>query len=446
MIENQYIDLFNQYRKTIDEKSSSILNKYREQAFDAFKNQGFPDKKLEDFQYSDIVSKFSPDFGLNINQFVPNINPYVAFKCNIDNLSTNLYFLINDSFWHKNQPDVVYPKGVFVGSLKQFAEEQPEICEKYYSKIADVNRNGIVAYNSMFAQDGFVVYVPDNTIVEQPIQLINILMSNVDFQVNRRILLIAGKNAQFKLLTCDHTVDDVKFVATQVTEIFADENSHVDFYELEETSEKTTRLASTFIHEEKSASVLTNNVTLSCGFTRNNYYLKLNGEYADGNVLGVVIAGKEQHVDNFVFVEHAKPNCHSNQLFKYVLQNDSVGVFCGRILVAKDAQKTMAYQSNNNLCSSPTAKMYSKPQLEIYADDVKCSHGLTTGQLDEEALFYMRSRGIPEDDAKLMLMQAFTSGVLELIRLDVLKKRLYELVEKRFKGEEAHCGGCNVCK
>lgn len=446
MVETQYIDLFTRYQKAINDNSSEVLNKQRAKAFEAFQKQGFPTKKLEDYQNSDIAERFNGEYGLNINQLVPNINPYIAFKCNVQNLSTNLYFLLNDSFCNNFLPEVSYSKGVFVGSLKAFSEQHPDICSKYYGQIADIEANGVVAYNTMFAQDGFVVYVPDNVVVEQPIQLINILMSNVDFQVNRRILLIAGKNAQFKLLSCDHAIDNSKFLATQVTEIYADENAHIDFYELEETSDKTSRIASTFIKEERSANVLVSNITLNCGFTRNNYYLKLQGEYSEGHVSGLVISGKEQHVDSFVFVDHAKPHCLSNQLFKYVLQDNSIGAFCGRILVEQDAQKTLAYQSNNNLCSSPTAKMYSKPQLEIYADDVKCSHGLTTGQLDEEALFYLRSRGISKEEARLMLMQAFTSGVIDLVRLDVLKERLYELVEKRFKGEQARCGDCAVCK
>lgn len=446
MIETQYIDLFVEHRETIDSKSADILNKQRDKALESFKKQGFPNAGQEDYLQSDLAQKFVPDYGLNLYQFIPEINPYIAFKCNVPDLSTNLYFLMNDSFYQKMKPEVIYPEGVFVGSLKAFAEEHPTICEKYYAKVANIGSNGVVAFNTMFAQDGFVIYVPDNTVIEQPIQLINILMSNADFLVNRRLLLIAGKNTQFKVLACDHAVDKSTFLVTQVTEIFADENAHIDFYELEETSDNTTRIASTFIHQEKSANVLTNNITLHCGYTRNNYYLKLNGENADGNVSGVVIADKKQHVDNFVYVDHAKPHCHSNQLFKYVLQDESVGVFCGRILVEPDAQKTLAYQSNNNLLSSADARMYSKPQLEIYADDVKCSHGLTTGQLDEDALFYLRSRGISEAEARLMLMQAFTSGVLDLIRLDVLKERLYELIEKRFKGEEARCGDCAVCK
>lgn len=446
MIEKQYIDLFTQNRKLIDSKSAKIINDRRDAAFASFQNLGFPDKSEEDTQYSDIAKQFEPDFGLNLNRMAISVNPYTAYKCNVPELSTNLYFLLNDVLCKDYQPELAYPKSVFVGSLKDFAEQQPEVCAQYYDKITEPEKNGVVAFNTMFAQDGFVVYIPDNTVVEQPIQLINILTGNIDYLVNRRILIIAGKNSQVKVLTCDHAVTESKFLATQVAEIYADENAHVDFYELEENSNKVTRLASTFVMQGKSASVLANNITINCGFTRNSYNVKLNGENAEAYVAGIVIAGKEQHVDNFVFMDHLKPHCTSTQLFKYVLQEQSTGVFCGRIKVEKDAQKTMAYQTNNNLCASSDARMYSKPQLEIYADDVKCSHGLTTGQLDEEALFYLRARGIQKEDAKLLLMQAFTNEVLKLIRLDVLKERLEEIVERRFKGEEVSCGGCAICR
>jgi Fe-S cluster assembly protein SufD len=446
MIETPYIDLFKQFWNTIDTKSATVLNSRRQTAFEDFQKMGFPTDAQEDYRHSDVAAAFKPDYGLNINQYVPDINPYIAFRCNVGNLPTDMYFLLNDSFSARYTPKIDYPKGVFVGSLKVFAEQYPDVCDKYYGKIAQTDENGMVAFNTMFAQDGFVIYVPDNQVIDKPFQLINILFSKVDVMVNRRLLLIAGKNAQFKLLSCDHVTDNAKFLLTQITEIYADENAHIDFYELEENSDKATRLASTFVHQEKSSNVLVNNVTLNAGFTRNNYHVKLAGEQAESSVCGVVVAGKEQHVDNFVHIDHAQPNCHSNQLFKYVLQEQSIGVFCGRILVEQGAQKTTAYQSNNNLCSSPDARMYSNPQLEIYADDVKCSHGLTTGQLDENALFYLRARGIPKDEARLMLMQAFTSSVLELIRIDELKSRLYELVEKRFRGEAARCGDCAICK
>lgn len=446
MVETQYIDLFTQHRNTIDGKSADVLNSRREEAFEIFKKIGLPNRSLEDYQYSDVAKEFITDYGMNINRYPVKVNPYEAYRCNVNGLTSHLYFMLNDMFHTEHLPEANLPKGVFVGSLKDFAEQHTDICSKYYGKIAKLEKNGIAAFNTMFAQDGFVIYIPDNTVVENAIQLINILTANADFLVNRRLLIIIGKNAQAKLLTCDHAVSTGKFLATQVTEIYADENSHLEFYELEENSNQVVRLASTYVHQERNATTLVNNITLNCGYTRNNYHVVLNGENSEATVGGVVIADKQQHVDNFAFLDHAKPHCQSTQLFKYVLQDHSVGVFCGRILVEKDAQKTMAYQTNNNLCASPHAHMYSKPQLEIYADDVKCSHGLTTGQLDEEALFYMRSRGISKDDATLLLMQAFTADVLKLINIDVLRERLEELVEKRFRGEDARCGDCEICK
>lgn len=446
MVENQYIDIFNQYRDKIDSMSAQGMNNLRDKALEAFTKEGLPTKKLEDYLYLDVAAEFIPDYALNLNRVPFEGNPYVSFKCEIPELTTNLYFVMNDLFHEEHKPQISYPKGVFVGSLKQFAEDHSDICKKYYGQIANINNNGTIAFNTMFAQDGFVIYIPKGVVVEEPIQLINILGGKFDTLVNRRVLIIAEDNAQVKLLVCDHTVDNAKFLVTQVTEIYAGKNAIVDYYDLEENSDKVVRLANTFSIQEENANVLVNNITLNTGSSRNNYNVKLNGEHSEAYVCGMVIADKKQYVDNFAFLDHAKPHCTSTQLFKYVLLEEAKGAFCGRILVEKDAQKTQAYQSNNNLCVSPEARMYAKPQLEIYADDVKCSHGLTTGQLDEEALFYLRSRGIGYDVAKLMLMQAFTAGVLEHVRIPRLRDRLSELVEKRFKGESARCGNCMVCK
>lgn len=446
MIETQYIDIFNQYRDKLEAKSISGMNNLRDKAYNAFKEQGFPTKKMEDYLYLDVAAEFLPDFALNINRVPFKGNPYVAFRCEIPNLTTNLYFVLNDIFNEEYKPKVAYPTGVFVGSFKQFYEEKPDVFSEYYGQIAKVENNAIVAFNTMLAQDGFVIYVPKGVVVEQPIQLINILKSEFNSLVNRRILIIAEDDAQVKLLLCDHTVDESQFLATQVTEIYAGRNAIVDYYDLEENSDKVTRLTNTFVSQQDSSNVLVNNITLNTGVSRNNYNVKLNGQHAEAYVCGMVIADRHQFVDNFAFLDHAVPHCTSTQLFKYVLQDEAKGSFCGRIRVEKDAQKTMAYQSNNNLCISPNAHMYSKPQLEIYADDVKCSHGLTTGQLDEEALFYLRSRGISKDAARLMLMQAFAAGVLEHVRIDRLRDRLVDLIEKRFKGESARCGNCTVCK
>jgi Fe-S cluster assembly protein SufD len=309
-----------------------------------------------------------------------------------------------------------------------------------------VEEDGLAAFNSMFAQDGFALYIPKNVIVETPIQLVNLLSGKIDTLVNRRILIIVEEGAQAKLLICDHTAnEDPKFVSIQVAEIFVKDNAVFDLYEIEESTINTVRLNSTAVTQGKASNVMVNGITLINGQTRNNYSVYLEGEHAESHLYGMVIADQKQRVDNHTNIEHRVPNCHSNELFKYVLEGQAVGAFSGRIVVAKDAQKTLAYQNNRNLCVSKESRMFSKPQLEIYADDVKCSHGMTTGQLDESALFYMRSRGIREEEARLLLKFAFTNDVIEGIRLDGLKDRLKLLVEKRFRGELTKCQKCQSC-
>ena len=445
MIEQQYIDLFTQFREELDAHSVKGLNMHRDAAFETFRQIGFPTSKQEDYKHSDIVRTFDADLGLNLRNIPVPVNPYDAFKCDVPNLSTHLYFLINDRYYDRFQPAASLPQGVFAGSMQLFSEKYPDVFAAHYNCIADCSDNGVVAYNTMFAQDGFVIYVPKNVTVEKPLQLINILRGGVDLSVNRRLLIIAEENARVKLLVCDHTVDDVHFVVTQVTEVFAGDSAQVDVYELEENSEMVTRLSNLFSEQKDHSNVQTSSITLHNGYTRNNYRFRLLGEHAETHAGGLAICDKEQHIDNFAFLDHVKPHCTSNELFKTVLNDRATGVFCGKILVEKDAQKTMAYQNNRNLLASDSAQMFSKPQLEIYADDVNCSHGLTTGQLDEEALFYLRARGINKEEARLLLMVAFTRDVVDMVRIDSLQERLTKLIDKRFRGELMRCGGCNVC-
>ena len=446
MIEQQYKDLFQQFRSELDANSVEGLNRHRDSAFDRFQQIGFPTSREEDYKHSNVARVFDTDLGLNLRNIPMPVNPYDTFKCDVPNLSTHLYFLINDRYYDKTLANDPLPDGVFVGSLQRFSEDYPDIFNANYGQIADYSDNGVVAYNTMFAQDGFVVYVPKNVTVEKPLQLINILRGGVDLNVNRRLLIIAEENAQVKLLVCDHAVDDVHFVVTQGTEVAAAAHAQVDVYELEENSSKVTRLNNLFSEQMEHSHVATSAITLHNGYTRNNYRFRILGEHAHVDAGGLAICDGSQHIDNFAFLDHAVPNCTSNELFKTVLDDRATGVFCGKILVEKDAQKTQAYQNNRNLLASTTAQMFSKPQLEIYADDVKCSHGLTTGQLDEEALFYMRARGIDKDEAKLLLMVAFTRDVVDLVRIDTLQDRLAMLIEKRFRGELMRCGNCNVCK
>lgn len=444
--EQQYIDLFTGYEDLIRRHASDVQNTLRTQALADFERLGFPSVKSEDYKYTDVAQAFAPDYGVNINRLDIPVNPYDVFRCDVPNLSTSLYFVVNDTFYDKMLPKAHLPEGVYAGGMKNFMDKYPKVASRYYGKTALTGKDAIVALNTMLAQDGFVLYVPKRVVVERPIQLVNVFRSDVDTMANRRILVILEEGAEAKLLVCDHSVDDVKFLATQVVEIFAGEGAFFDYYDLEESSVSTTRFASVHVKQEAESNVLVNGITLNNGLTRNNYYIELNGEHAETTLCGMSILDKEQQVDTYSHITHAVPYCTSNELFKNVLDDQAVGAFSGRILVKENAQKTEAYQTNRNLCATREARMYSKPQLEIYADDVKCSHGMTTGQLDENALFYMQSRGISRDEARMLLSVAFMSDVIDHVRLEALKDRLHKLVEKRFRGELAKCAGCRICK
>lgn len=444
--EQQYIDLFTHTEAMICKHSADVLNAPRAAAFADFERIGFPARKVEKYKYTDVSKCFEPDFGLNINRLDIPVNPYEVFKCDVPNMSTALYFVVNDAFYGKSLPKHHLPEGVIFGSLREAAQQYPELVKKYYGQLADTAKDGITAFNTAFAQDGVFFYVPKNVVVEKPIQLVNILRGDVDFMVNRRVLVVLEEGAQARLLICDHAMDNVNFLATQVIEVFAGENTVFDMYELEETHTSTVRISNLYVRQEANSSVLLNGMTLHNGTTRNTTEVVLAGEGAEINLCGMAITDKNQYVDNHTTIDHAVPNCTSNELFKYVLDEQSVGAFAGLVLVRPGAQHTASQQTNRNLCVTSEARMYTQPQLEIYADDVKCSHGATVGQLDENALFYMRARGIAEKEARLLLMFAFVNEVIDKIRLDPLKERLHLLVEKRFRGELNKCQGCAICK
>lgn len=444
--EQQYIDLFAQCEDLVCRESSGVMNAPRAAALADFERLGFPSLRAEDYRYTDVSRSFAPDYGMNLKRVKIPVNPQDVFHCDVPNLSTSLYFVVNDSFYHQALPKAHLPEGVYIGSLKDFSNERPEVVSRYYGKLATSSKNGIVALNTMFAQDGFVVYVPQGVAVERPIQLVNIFRSDVDLMANRRVLVIMEPRSEAKLLVCDHSIDTVRFLANQVIEVFVGEGASFDYYDLEESSDTTTRFSSLFVKQEAESNVVINGITLTNGLTRNDYQVELLGEWAETTLCGMSILDKEQHVDTYTHITHAVPRCKSNELFKNVLNDQAVGAFSGRILVKEGADKTEAYQSNRNLCATREARMYSKPQLEIYADDVKCSHGMTTGQLDEEAIFYMRSRGISLDEARMLLSVAFTSDVIDHVRVEALRDRLHRLVEKRFRGELAKCAGCRICK
>jgi Fe-S cluster assembly protein SufD len=438
--EQQYIDLYKQCRGMICEHSSNVMNAERDTAFERFASNGFPTRKVERYKYTDMQELFAPDYGLNLNRLQIPVDPYNAFRCDVPNLSTSLYFVVNDIFYHDEKPKGHLPEGVIIGSLKDFATSE------YYNRLAGQANDAVTDLNTMLAQDGLYVYVPKNVKVDRAIQVINILRSDVDLMVNRRVLIVLEEGAEIKMLFCDHAADDRNFLATQVIEAYVGENASLDLYCMEETHHKNVRVSNVYIDQQANSRVNHNVITLHNGITRNKLDLTFSGEGAECQCYGCVIADKQQHVDNNTLITHKVPHCTSNELYKYVLDDKAVGAFAGRVLVEHGAQKTASQMTNQNLTVTKEARMYTQPMLEIYADDVKCAHGSTVGQLNDAALFYMRQRGITLPEAKLLLQNAFINEVIDHMQLEPLRDRLHYLVEKRFRGELNKCSGCKLCK
>ena len=444
--EKQYIDLYNETQGMIKQHSCDVLNKVRDKAFEDFKRQGFPTKKMERYNYTDISKLFAPNYGLNLQRLKMPINPYEEFKCDVPDLNTSLYFVVNDQFYTDQLPKPQLNDGIVVDSFLNALKTHSEIITKHYAKLADTAKDALTAFNTMLAQDGLFVYVPKDVKADRTIQVINILRSDVNLMLNRRILIVLEDGAELSMLFCDDSADDRKFLATQVIEAYVGNNAKLELNCLEETHLKNVRISNVYIDQQKNSRVSHNIITLHNGVTRNKLDLTFSGEGSECFLNGCVVADKHQHVDNNTVINHSVGNCTSNQLYKYVLDDHAVGAFAGLVYVAKDAQKTLSHEVNQNLCASSTAHMYTQPMLEIYADDVQCNHGSTVGQLNNAALFYMQQRGIDKREAKLLLEFAFVNEVIDKMELVPLRDRLHHLVEKRFRGELDKCRGCQLCK
>ena len=381
--EQQYIELYRSQRALIHQHGAAVMNALRDAAADDFQRLGFPSRKVERYRYTDMQTLFAPDYGLNLRRLDIPVNPYEAFRCDVPNLSTQLFFVINDAFHGASQPKNILPEGVEVASLKAYAKDHPDFVAAHYGQLAQCADDAVTALNTMLTQDGLLIHVKRGVKADKAIQVINILRSDVALMANRRVLIIVDEDAEATLLFCDHAADDLPFLTTQVVEVFVGERASLQLYCLEETHYRNTRVSNVFVDQQAQSLFHHGNIILHNGTSRNR------------------LAG---------------------------------------------AQQTESQETNQNLCVTPDARMFTQPMLEIYADDVKCSHGSTVGQLNEAALFYMRQRGISLREAKTLLQQAFVGEVIEQIALVPLRDRLRYLVEKRFRGELNKCEGCKLCK
>lgn len=437
------VELFEENREVIFRHDTPDLKARRLIAFDEFKRTGFPHNKIENWRNTDLKRTLEASYQYYFEPtFRQGIDLQHIFRCDIPHLQTDMISQLNGWFISENGSLKKTRQGVIIGSLAAASQHYPELVSKWLGKLADNTRSGFVALNNAFATDGVFIYVPDNVQVEMPLQMVNIINHDREIFVQNHNLVILGKNSHLQLVQCDDSVDHQRSLVNTVTEVVVGENSILDHYKLQNKNDASTLINTVFFHLERDAKLSTNAITLNGGIIRNENYITLNGEGCDANIMGVYLVDKFQHVDNQVFVDHAKPNCTSNELFKGIVDDHARAVFNGHILVRKDAQKTSAYQNNKNILLTDKATVNSKPFLEIYADDVKCSHGATVGQLDQNAMFYLKSRGIGEVNARMLLMYAFAAEIINDIKIEPLRIRIDDMVKKRLRGELSICEQC----
>ncbi len=419
-----------------------FLRPVRESAFARFYELGFPTTHDEDWRFTNVAAiaqtafKPAPDVSILPRQLDPFRIPGVG--C--------VLVFVNGRFAPALSPLLALPEGMKLGSLAESLANDRERVEDHLTRYADFSRDAFLALNTAFLQDGAFVYVPKGMIVAEPIHILYVSAPGDEpVMVHPRNLIVAGENSQLTVVE-DYVslgggagAPPTAVFSNAVTELVAGQHTVVAHYLLEREDTQAFNVSTLRLQQDRSASVASHSVLLGGGLVRNNVHPVLAGEGGDCLINGLFLGRGRQHLDNYMLVEHASPHCDSRQFYNGILDDQSRGVFHGRIIVHKDAQKTDAKQTNRNLLLSDEAQIDTKPQLEIYADDVKCTHGATIGQIEEEALFYMRSRGLAESEARALLLFAFASESLDRMKAGPVRDYLAALVPqylpKQSRGE-----------
>lgn len=441
----QYIELYDSHKNALCSHCAPALNRLRAEAADRLRGMQLPSQGTEHYEITSLPQLLATDYGVNINRVNLEVNPASSFHCGIPRLSTSLFFLVNDSFARTPNSYNGLPEGLTIGSLNTLAAEKPELVEPYYCSLASPD-NPLVALNTMLVQDGILIHVAKGTRVEKTIQTVNILRSITPLMAVRRLLVVLEEGASLKMLACDHSQNgDMPLMSLETIEVILGDHAEFEYYDLEESSPSTVRLNSTYVRLGHHSKAIFDTITLSNGNTRNELNVEIAGKEASLQLAGMGIIDGDRTLDNYSYVNHGSGHSHTDELYKYILDDRARGAFTGLINVAEGAEKTEAYQANRNIVGSDEARMFSKPQLIILNDDVKCSHGTAIGKFDEMQVFYMRSRGLSDREAHTLLKQAFLADVVDKVKLPQLHERLNYLVERRISGHDITCATCHNC-
>ena len=397
----------------------------KDEALAALKNLDFPTRRDEHWKYT-RVSKIINDTYTQAPSF--NVESIDEFK--MDGLKVNQFVFIN-GFFSEEFSNIIESDKVEIKPIAKAKKENKDLIERYYAKHADHNSQVFTALNTVYNTNGVFIHLKNNEVLKHPIHIIHVSDAE-NAAYNPRNLFIGGKSSKMQVIFSFETISGGAFTNV-VTEIIAGENAMVDVYLYQNQSENSRQINTTQVYQERNSKFTINTLTLNGGFVRNNLNIDVDGEGCETNMYSLYLTKGQQHIDNHTVVDHKQPNCESNELYKGVLADQSTGVFNGKVFVNRIAQKTNAYQSNNNVLIGEDASINSKPELEIYADDVKCSHGSTTGQLDEDAIYYLRTRGIKENNARNIVVQAFAQDVIDKISIEELKTKVELELARRFE-------------
>jgi Fe-S cluster assembly protein SufD len=424
--------ILNEYSKLGEDVflENKKISETRKDALDYFTTFGFPNKKMEDWRFTNLKQIINNDF-----EFTKEKPKKVVLKnFLIPKLKANILVYINGEYSEENSKIISENKNLYIGNLKNAYKTEKDFVEKYFAKYANYKADGFTALNTSLATDGAYIHIPENCEIKEPVFILNILDSVKSKVIGQpRNLVIAEKSSEVHIIEEYYTIGENDSFSNVVTEIYADENSNIQYYKIQNEELNSYHIGTTQVFQERDS--VFNSVTISWGGSviRNNLNSYLNGENIECNYKGLYYITGKQHIDNHTLVDHATPNCNSNEFYKGIIDDEADAVFNGKIMVRKDAQKTNAYQMNRNILLSNNAVINSKPQLEIYADDVKCSHGATTGQIDNEQLFYLKARGIGEKEGKKLLLYAFANEIIEDIEIEELKIYLEEKLSKKLE-------------
>ncbi|WP_234735572.1 Fe-S cluster assembly protein SufD [Tellurirhabdus bombi] len=428
-LKSKLIADFRAAEERMNGESKSPLHQLRREALNQFDRLGFPTLKHEEWKYSNVSSLIKEVFEFNapVSLTADDLAPLSIAK-----LEGNVLYFVNGQYQPELSQIVSPADQLSILTFPEAVQQMPEVVDQYFAKYADFHDNAFTALNTAFASDGVVIHVPANKVVEAPTILRFISDSRqINIASQPRNLFVVGKNADVKVAELFRTLGDQASFTNIVTEIVLDEDARMEYYKVQNESDMAYHIGTTQVHQKDRSHFYSATVTLDGGFIRNNLNIALDGQHCEAFMYGLYFPNGRQHIDNHTLADHRQPNSYSNELYKGILEDKATGVFNGKIFVRQDAQKTNAYQSCKNVVLSNEASMNTKPQLEIYADDVKCSHGTTTGKLNEEALFYMRSRGIPRDEAKTLLMYAFAEDVIQQIKIDALREQLERRIQAK---------------